>query len=563
MKRQSSAQYTLRPLAAALLALPLGALAADPVVPGAGTILQQIQPASPPASASTGTGLSIEQQGGSQLPASAPFLVKNLQITGNISFDTTTLHTLVADVEGQTLSLIQLVDLAGRITDYYHSHGYPLARAIIPAQTIREGGVTIEVIEARYGKIKLENQSRVHDPLLESTLSPLQGGQVVAKAELDHSLLLLSDIPGVVVNATVRPGEAVGTSDLVVETTPGPAVSGYAALDNYGSRYTGRARLGGTVNITNPLHHGDELTLSALSSGGELYYGRLAYDVLLNGRGTRVGGAYSALHYKLGDSLADLAAHGTAQVESLWAKHPLVRSLSVNVYGQIQVDHQSLRDHIDSASIQTDRHLDFGTVNLAGDVRDTLLAGGVNAWNLGWTTGRVGFDDSAAQSADASSAKTEGSFSRWNASVNRLQTLSPNSALYLTVSGQWANGNLDSSQKMIAGGPYTVRAYDMGAVSGDTGTFGSAEFRHALGMPWPGRWETIAFIDSAHMTVNKNPWATGSNSASLSGAGFGLNWSGQDHWSARAYVATRVGSKPDLVQSTLATRGWIEIDRQF
>jgi hemolysin activation/secretion protein len=47
-------------------------------------------------------------------------------------------------------------------------------------------------------------------------------GQAISQGALDHALLLLSDLPGVAVNATLKPGEAVGTSDLVVDTTPLP-----------------------------------------------------------------------------------------------------------------------------------------------------------------------------------------------------------------------------------------------------------------------------------------------------------------------------------------------------
>ena len=56
----------------------------------------------------------------------------------------------------------------------------------------------IRVIEARYGKITLDNHSRVSDGLLQATLSSLKAGQEVSQAPLDHDLLLLSDIPGVV-----------------------------------------------------------------------------------------------------------------------------------------------------------------------------------------------------------------------------------------------------------------------------------------------------------------------------------------------------------------------------
>lgn len=552
----------MKPLFAALLVLCPLAVQAQ-VVPGAGSLLQEIQPVRPPAPSPTGTRLTIEREGGVKLPPGAPFEVKAIRISGNTLFDTPTLHALVADAEGKTLTLAQLDELAGRITDYYRAHGYPLARAIIPAQVIRAGVVEIEIIEARYGKVSLDNRSRVNDPLLQESLAALQSGQAIGQVSLDHALLLLSDIPGVSASATLKPGETVGTSDLIVTAEPGPSVTGNAALDGYGNRYTGRERLGGTVNFLNPLHHGDYFSVSGLTSGSGMSYGRVAYDTLLHGRGTHLGGSYSALHYVLGGSLAALNGHGTAQVESLWAKHPLMRSREVNLYGQLQYDRMQLKDHIDASALRTDRDLDNWTASLSGDARDGLLSGAVNTWNVSWTSGRVDFDDAAAQSADAATARTQGGFSKWNASLSRLQGLSPKNTLYLAFSGQWANGNLDASKKMAVGGPYTVRAYDMGAISGDSGVLGTAEWRYDLGSAWNGQWQAVAFIDSAHVTVNKTVWAAGENNANLSGAGVGLNWAGADQWSAKVYVAARLGSAPLLLASASSARAWVEIGKGF
>jgi hemolysin activation/secretion protein len=556
----------LRPHLAAVLivCLPLGtAQAAETAAPNAGSILQEIQPVAPLSPSSGGAGLTIEPESGHALPPSPPFMVETIRISGNTLFDTETLHALVADAEGKSQTLASLGEVAGRITDYYRDHNYPLAEAIIPAQAIRDGVVAIEVIEARYGQIMLDNSSRVNDPLLQDTLAPLQGGQAIGQTELDHTLLLLSDIPGVTINATLKPGETAGTSELMVDTTTGPAVSGNVAVDDYGNRFTGRARGGGTANFIDPLQLGDVLSVSALTSGPGLEYGRIAYESLLNGEGTRMGGSYSALHYILGGPLASLDAHGTAQVESLWAKHPIVRSQDVNLYGQIQYDGLQLSDDVDVSSIKTDRHLNNGTMSLIGDARDAILSGGTTTWNLGLTAGRIDFDDAAAQSADASTAKTQGGFLKGTANLSYLQSLSPNNELYLNFSGQWANANLDPSEQMIEGGPYTVRAYDIGAVSGDIGYQGTAEFRHDLGVAWYGRWQASTFIDSAHVIVNKTVWAAGENSATLSGAGVGLSWAGPDQLSARTYIATPVGSVPSLVGSTVSIRAWAEISMGF
>ncbi|WP_457306923.1 ShlB/FhaC/HecB family hemolysin secretion/activation protein [Polaromonas sp. P5_E6] len=563
MKCNVSGKHAVLLLAAA----PLFAVqAADPLPVDIGTILQQVQPSQQAVPSPRGERPPLSNEGNVPPPPARPAVtvdVKSINIIGNTLFETATLHALVADAEGKSLTLDQLDEMAGRIGQYYHSRGQTFARAVVPAQVIQSGVVRFLVIEARYGKVGVNNQTRVNDLLLQATVAPLQNGQPVDQALLDKSLLLLSDIPGVVVQATLRPGDGMGTSDLSIDTTPGPAVSGSLVVDGYGNSYTGRARLGGTVYVNNPLKHGDVLSLSGLSSGKGLSYGRVGYESLLNGQGTRAGAAYSLLDYKIGGSLEILGAHGSAETGSLWGKHPLVRSQTVNLYGQIQYDTVQLRERVDVAGIKTDRHLDSWTSSLTGDWRDTLLSGGINTWSLGWTRGRVVFDAAEAQLDDAASARTQGWFSKANLGFSRLQRLGQNSTLHFSWAGQWANTNLDSSQKMSVGGPYSVRAYDVGALSGDTGYRTSVELRYDLGQVVGGKLQAVAFWDGAYQKVNQRPWVAGANSATLSGAGVGLDWTGLNQWRARAYLASPLGQTPELVRTTDSTRMWTEVAYRF
>ena len=507
--------------------------------------------------------LTVEQSGGVKQQSGASFMVNSIKITGDEKNDMTTIHALVAEGEGKSLTLVQLNKLVARITDYYQNHGYPLTRAIIPAQVIRSGIVHVQIIMAYYGKVNLDNSSRVNDSLLHDVLAPLQSGQAVGQAELDQTLLLLSDIPGIATSAILKPGEAVGTSDLLVNVAHASTMLGNVSLDNYGNRYTGIARIVATFNYMNPLHHGDVVSLSVISSGQNTNYGRLSYDYLLNGKGTHIGGSYSALYYRLGGSLESLKADGTAQVADLWVKHPLIRTRDFNLYGQIQYERLQLNDHVNEKATRTDRHLDSSIVSLVGDARDTLLVGGVTTFNMSWTRGYVGFDDETAQLSDATTAKTKGGFSKWNANLARMQYLSMSTMIYISLSGQWANSNLDSSQKMIFGGPSTVRAYDVGVISGDIGYLGTAEIRQDLGTALYGQWQAVAFIDSGYVTVNKSVWAGGANNALLSGAGVGLNWAGRGYWSAKASVATPITERPSLLGSTDMIRVWAEISSRF
>ncbi|HTY51044.1 MAG TPA: POTRA domain-containing protein [Steroidobacteraceae bacterium] len=562
-----SERLARRWLPAALLGLAPASpvlAATPPPAPGSGTILQQAQTKSAPAPSSGAGTLQIEEPAGATVPASAAFLVSRIEISGNTRIDTATLHALVADAEGRRLTLSQLESVVQRLTDYYRAHGYILARAVVPAQTIHEGVVRVEVVEARYDRITVNNRSPVDTRLLEATLAGLWSGDVVSQDRLDHDLLLLSDIPGATVSATLKPGAVAGSSDLQVDASAAPAVTGSVTADDFGDRYSGADRLGGTLGLFDPLRHGDELTLDALTAGSGMNYGRVSYDTLLDGEGARVGGGYSGLHYRLGGALSDLDAYGTAQDGMLWVRPVALRSRAADVYVQFQYDHLQLNDDIGAGATENRRHLDTMTTSVSGDARDQLLAGGSTTWSASWTCGVVSFDNTAAATADAASADTQGVFSKWNLSLGRLQSLDSFDAVYLGAAGQYSSGgNLDSSEKMVVGGPGSVRAYDVSALSGDAGYQLTAELRHTFARQRYGVWQAVAFADSAHVQVNQRAFAPGPNAANLYGAGLGLSWTGPDRWTAGIMVATPIGARPQLAGDTTDTHLWAQVAKAF
>ena len=537
---------------------PLSWLTAAPALPDAGLILQELKPALPQQSSPGEANLKIEQQDLSALPQSKPFLVDTILIRGNTLFDSATLLALVSDALGQRLTLQQVSDLASRITAYYKSKGYPLSRAIIPAQTITSGAITLEVIEVRYGSISLVNSSRVKDALLTSTLSSLKSDDPIKQSTIDHVLLMLSDIPGIMPSGTLSPGEKEKTSDLLVNISPGRRFSGNVIIDNYGNRYTGQNRIGVALNIFNWQHLGDTFSVNALSSGSGMKFGSLGYEAQLNGIATRLGGSSSLFDYTLGEPLTSLNGHGTGYVSSLWIKQCLMRSRAVNLYGQIQYETVRLSDHIDVIKLQKDRVLRNWTASVSGDAHE-LLQEGVLTWSLSCTAGLVDIENEEALISDAETAQTQGGFYKLNTSITHQQALTSASALYISYSSQWANTNLDSSQKMNIGGPYSVRAYDIGAASGDSGYYIAGEYRKNLG----GQWQALAFIDNAMININKNTWTSNKNSTLLSGTGIGLNWSGTDSWNVKGYIATPIGSKPEDAGNTTSTRIWLNISRRF
>src|SRR3989339_763761 len=244
-----------------LLALSQNVWAVEP--PSAGSHFQQFPP--PPIIQKAVPKIQVEQGIAPAAPASdqAQILVKSLHVIGQTLYSEAELITITGFMPGSVLTLSELRGMASKIADYYHRKGYFVAQAYLPAQEIKDGDVTITVIEGRYGKITLNSPRELSDYTAKSIFSGLNSGDTITIDPLERRLLLLSDLPGMEVKSTLVPGASVGAADLIVDITPGDRISGEVDVDNAGNRYTGEYRIGTTINFNEPFGYGDVATIRA------------------------------------------------------------------------------------------------------------------------------------------------------------------------------------------------------------------------------------------------------------------------------------------------------------
>lgn len=550
----------IRPLA--LLAWSCGALAQQ--LPSAGGQLQQIPP--PPAPPRAAPDIRIEQRSAPAAPdaGQARIVVSSLRITGATLYSEAELIALTGFVPGTQLALSDLQAMAARITDHYRAGGYFVAQAFLPAQEIKDNAVTIEVSEGRYGNVTLKNESRLSDGLARGLLGGLNSGDIIANAPLENRLLLLSDLPGVNVRSTLVPGTAPGTSDLIVDVTPGSSVSGSVDADNAGNRYTGAYRIGATVNVNNPLGQGDVASLRVLTSGEGLKYARAAYQMQFGK--LQAGIAYSKLDYSLGKEFESLHAHGTADVASVYGRYPIIRSRRDNLSVQLQLDAKSFHDVVDLTSSVVDRKSRVVLASVVGDHRDNVGGGGLTAYSLTLAAGNLDIETPSARAQDAITARSNGSFQKLSFYAMRLQNLGGPVSIYAAVNGQLASKNLDISEKMELGGMNAVRAYPEGEAFGDEGFVATVEARLDLPKfsgPLPGQVQLVAFVDAGSVTLNKRPWTSGDNRRTLSAAGVGAVWSDPGNFMVRAYYAHKLGNDTALSAPDRSGRFWIQAVKYF
>jgi hemolysin activation/secretion protein len=562
-RKETMSNNRLSPLLpSALLVLSHGVFAQQP--PSAGSQMQQIPPVPIPQKEVPRTDVGPRTVPGIPDVDKTKVMVTTINVSGATVYSNTDLLALTGFTTGSELSLTDLRGMAAKIADYYHRNGYFVAQAYLPAQDIKDGAVTITVIEGRYGEVTLRNQSRVSDGLANGLLVGLNSGDLITAAPLENRLLLLSDLPGVSVKSTLVPGASAGASDLIVDLAPGPRVSGEVDADNAGNRYTGEYRLGATVNVNNIVGNGDVASLRAMTSGSGLNYARASYQMQF-GKAT-AGIAYSALDYKLGKEFEYLMAHGTAEVASIYGSYPLIRSRNSNLYAGLVYDDKTFQDKEDITPSVTDKKAQVLLASLYGDHRDNFGGGGLSTFSLTLSEGNIDIQTQAARDFDAVTAQTNGHFGKLGFTAMRLQSVSQSVSLYAAISGQFASKNLDTSEKMELGGMYAVRAYPEGEAYADEGYLLNLEARLLLPKfsdAMPGQVQLIGFVDTGRVTTYKNPWVTGPNSRTLSGAGVGFNWSETNNFMVRAYYAWKLGNEKAISAPDKSGRFWIQVVKYF
>lgn len=537
---------------------------AQTVPPSAGTQLQQIPPSPTPDRAAVPIGIRPVDPAMSRSSDAARIQVDRLRVEGAALYTETELLGVTGFQPGSQLSLAELQAMASNITAFYRQRGYLVAQAMVLAQDIQGGVVTLTVVEGSLGKIDVRNRSGLADSLVYDQLDGIAPGQPVNIASLESGLLLLSDIPGVQTSATLAPGNATGRTDLLVDVVPGRTVTGSVDADNAGNRYTGEYRVGATLNLNNLAGRGDVASLRVLTSGSGLNYARAAYQMQF-GKAT-VGVSYSWLQYELGREFSALQAHGTARVASLYGSYPIIRSRNTNLYALGSIDAKSFEDRVDATASAVDKKSQVLVLGLRGDHRDLIGGGGLSSFYLAASAGSLDIRTPSARAFDALNAQSDGHFTKLNFSASRVQNVTSTVSFYGAVSGQLASKNLDSSEKMELGGAWGVRAYPQGEAFGDEGLLATLEARYLVpgfGDRFPGQLQLVGFVDAGTVTVNRSPWYAGDNRRTLSGAGIGLNWSVPGNFVIRTSYARRLGSEPAQSAPDRRGRFWVQAVKYF
>ena len=508
-------------------ALCLSAHAAPPAVDAGSLLRQNEQDLKAPKPA-------LKLQAAPHTPAPVPSAdeatvqVRAFKFAGNTLLSSDALAQAVAPYVDRALSVAQLKEVAQVITNVYREAGWSV-RAFLPKQEVDGGVVTLQVVEAVFGGASLagtEPQRIEAQQLVNMAEASLVKGTPLHAAQLDRTLLLLDDLPGVNVAGNLVQGEKDGETNLALVATDEALLTGNAFLDNQGARTTGADRLSVNLNINSPARMGDAVGINALKTQG-IEYQRLSYSVPVGYDGWRAGLHASNLRYQvIAPEFATLNAFGNATTRGLDLSYPVLRSQLQNINFATSYDDKSFDNTSNGAT--TSYGIKAYNASLSASLVDNWQGGGVTNASVAMTRG---------------DKNTDSRYNKLNLSLSRLQSLSDSLSVFVAASAQTTHGNLDSSEKMYLGGATGVRAYPASEAGGSEGNTLTLELRQRL----DNNLTLTGFYDYGRVKVNRdNAIASPANpnDYNLQGYGVTVAWQATQAVDVKATVAQRMGSNP-------------------
>ncbi|MBF0109613.1 MAG: hypothetical protein HQL76_10595 [Magnetococcales bacterium] len=482
--------------------------------------------------------------------------VKGFDVTGVTIASREEIDDLLKPMTGRALTMDEIKQASETVASHLRAKGYPLVQAYLPPQKIDGGQVRIAVQEGvvdgskGFEGILVDGGGQVvKTEVIEKQLaSGVTPGSPLRLDDLERAVLLANDTPGIKsVKTTLEPGSLPGSTHVVAKVEESGLFTGTLWGDNYGSRFTGTNRLNAQVNINSAAGMGEQFSINAAAAEG-MISGKAAFQMPLGTTGAKLGTSYSQLQLDIDETIVPQNLSSDTSVFSVFASYPLKRSSQQNVWLSTNYDGKHV-ENIFSGENLNDRWIDLYTFGAAGDLIDPFE--GQLAWNLTYGLGNLDLGGNVSyQSTDATTARTEGNFGKFNWSLQRRQSLAESLSWTVAANGMFASKNLDSAEKFQLGGPTGIRAYPVGEGLGDFGWLGNTELRYSFGRTDFGEPQLFTFYDTGRITQYDQLWedalATGTpNDYSLSGFGVGAALVTDEHGGVHITWARKIGDNPN------------------
>jgi hemolysin activation/secretion protein len=387
------------------------------------------------------------------------------------------------------------------------------------------------------------------DDTLARPFEPLIG-QLVTLPRTENALLTLTKYPGLAASGLFRPGNDVGSTDMVINVQQERAFDGSVTADNSGTAFTGRRRVIGIVDWNDPTGAADLAQLTALKTfqPKNAWFGDLRYQ-------HPVVDAYDNLAFDLSRNTFDVSGGnnftpgvfgGISKIAIVSLDHDFKRSRETNVIATFDLSRKradtffegTLQSRDDLAVLGA--QLNYDNVNAATSTISTaylrLDRGFAGVFGVP-TTAKVTANPPQLSvlpvRKDSNGVPASPAFTRLTMGYQLYKSLPFNEGLLFRFAGQYSPDLLSSLEQFVIGGPDSVRAIPTSQFLVDTGAFVSLEYsvaapgfadKHAFSTyNWGQVLRFKLFVDSADGIVHDSLVRGGAH-VNVNGVGVGLEF---------------------------------------
>nr|WP_264321630.1 ShlB/FhaC/HecB family hemolysin secretion/activation protein [Zarconia navalis] len=461
--------------------------------------------------------------------ASPSFVVQKIEVVGSSILTPEDLQPLTSPLEGKEVTVEDLRAVADGITQLYLDRDFITSRAILTDQDIIDGVVEIRVIEGRLSLIEVEGTQHLNESYITSRIE-LGAKTPLNTAQLEDQLRLLRANPLFEsVEASLRAGEELGESILIVRVTEASRFGASVNLDNYSPPSVGSERMVVSTRFRNITGVGDEFSAgyNRTTAGGTDVFD-FAYRIPLNAmEGTLQLRAAPNRNQAIQEPFKTLEIRGERELYEISFRQPLVRSPREEFalsWGFTFQDGQtftfagptSFGDGPDADGVSRTSVFQFGQDYIRRDIQ--------GAWAFR-SLFRVG--TSLFNATQNESTIPDGQFVSWLGQAQRVQRLSDDHLLITQFDVQLTPDPLLPAQQFVIGGGLSLRGYRQNVRSGDNGFRFSIEDRITLARDAAGLpvFQLVPFIDAGGVwNVFNKPDNPQPRQRFLVGAGLGLLW---------------------------------------
>ena len=474
------------------------------------------------------------------------YRIQQIELQGVTVLSSSVQQTLTASWSGQCMRMSDIQALVRSVSQAYLQRGYITSQAWVPEQDIASGTLQIAVTEGRIESITQQEKT----PLTLGMAFPSAAGRVLNLRDLEQGLEQLNRLTSQPVTIDIQPGSQSGYSRVVV-VPAGNTLPLHVNLgaDNSGSKATGTGQMSTQLTLDNPLQMADLWVLSA-SRDNAFVQDRRSRS--LSGS-LSVPYGYWLFSYQASwnDFYQDLPFpgntwryEGMAQSHRLGAYHTVFRDGRQKLALDLAVTRRHTENRIagqtlsNSSAVVSSVALGPHYSRSAGNVYFTINP----SISQGLSTLGAPRDDT--RYPDAPRAQ----FRKVSLNASVFYSFTPSLYYLTTAYGQTSPDNLYASERVTAGGLYSVRGFKEHLLSGNRGAYWRNEVNWQLAsFPVVGEVTLTGALDSG--------WVSGQgglvDGGKVVGTAMGLTLNG------RWFTQSLMMGKPLAFPSALRPDKWV------